>query len=284
MLHIFKLNGHRIAYDTSARRAYPLSALALKMLDSLTPPLTEDCPSALRYAFAKYDSNDLSAAYAELYTLYKNGLLFAKDSSTSAAPASVCTVIETSAPAAVRKVESAIAHGASKLHVYVKEATTCLASTLHETFDEKADIRLILDLNIASLSDDDIASLNGTGDTLWLRTESGSLTADVQSAWERGISSVHTEIPDTDGTQKELARMAKGIESAFDDGVHREFFPFTAALTSLSGFDGASAACAGCWAREICGGRCLTASGNPTSACDTQRTLTECGIILADNV
>ncbi len=282
MLHIFKLNGHRVAYDTHTRKAYPLSALALKMLDALTPPLTEDCPSALRYAFAKYDSHDLAEAYAELYALYKNGLLFADNKDEASIEADTVAIV-TSAAAAVKKIEAAVNGGAKKLHVYIKEATTCIASSLHELFDEKTALRLILDLEPTALTDEDIRAVNAAGDVLWLTASDSSLTNTVQAAWDRGISSVHAEIPHTDSTQKEPARLAKAIESAAENGINKEFFPFTEALSALHPFDGSSASCANCWARLLCGGRCLE-NGNETAACDTQRTLTECAIILTDGI
>ena len=87
MLHIFKLNGHRTAYDCTNRKAYPLSSLAIKILDTVTPPLTPDRPSSLRYALAKYDSHDLADAYAEVYTLYTAGLLFSENSMEAEIPA-----------------------------------------------------------------------------------------------------------------------------------------------------------------------------------------------------
>lgn len=43
-----------------------LSALALKMLDFVKFPLEPSCPSALRYALAKFDSGDVNNAYGEL--------------------------------------------------------------------------------------------------------------------------------------------------------------------------------------------------------------------------
>lgn len=283
MLHIFKLNGHRIAYDTNERRAYPLSALALKIIDALTPPLTEDCPSALRYAFAKYDSNDLSAAYGELYTLYKNGLLFAEEANTAAITPDTA-VITASAPAAVQKITAAVNDGAKNIHAYITNATTCLASSLHEAFDGKVTLRLILDLELTALTDDDIHSLNTSGDVLWISDGADTLTDTVQQAWNRGITAVHADIPDTESSHKELARLAKAIEASAEAGTRKEFFPFTEALFPVHPYCGTSAACADCWARLICGGRCLNESATQTSACEIQRTVTECAIILTDGV
>ena len=84
MIHIFKLNGHRMAYDCTRRVSYSLSALAMKIAEAVHPPLSEECPSSLRYAFAKYDSHDLSEAYQEVYALTKRGLF---DTTAGDAPA-----------------------------------------------------------------------------------------------------------------------------------------------------------------------------------------------------
>ncbi len=276
MLHIFKLNSHRIAYDTATHRAYPLSALALKMLDSLTPPLTEDCPSALRYAFAKYDSNDLSTSYAELYALYKDGLLFAESNDTTV-PEGDTDVVLTSAAAAVSKITSAIEAGAKKLHVYVKDATTCLASSLHEAFDSKAELRLILDLPADSLCDADIHAMNERNDVLWIPTAVESLQTAVQEAWDLGINAVHMELPVNENTPKALARLAKLCEA--EEGS-KEFFPFTEAITLLRGTGDLPATCSDCWARTICAGRALTDSDNTSLARQIRQTLIECAIIL----
>lgn len=79
MSHLYKINGQRIFVDTNSLKAYPITPLAYKMIGSLTPPLTKDCPSALRYSYAKYDSNDVSSAYKEIYSLYKKGLIYSED-------------------------------------------------------------------------------------------------------------------------------------------------------------------------------------------------------------
>ena len=52
-----------------------LSALQKKMLPAVQLPMSEDCPTALRYALAKYDAGAVAQAYAGLYALYMQGLL-----------------------------------------------------------------------------------------------------------------------------------------------------------------------------------------------------------------
>ncbi|MBQ2765658.1 MAG: hypothetical protein IJF48_01555 [Clostridia bacterium] len=81
MVHTFKFGGQRIAYDSVSGLVLPLSELAYKMLDYIELPMPKTCSSALRYDLAKYDSAAISQTYNELYALYRDGKLFAKDES-----------------------------------------------------------------------------------------------------------------------------------------------------------------------------------------------------------
>lgn len=82
MVHSFKLGGHRWAYDSGSRSLHILDELMFKMLDYIELPMPKDCPSALRYDLAKYDSAAIDSTYAELYRLYTEGKLYSSDSST----------------------------------------------------------------------------------------------------------------------------------------------------------------------------------------------------------
>ncbi len=82
MVHSFKLGGHRWAYDSGSRTLHILDELMFKMLDYIELPMPKDCPSALRYDLAKYDSEAIDSTYAELYRLYTEGKLYSSDSST----------------------------------------------------------------------------------------------------------------------------------------------------------------------------------------------------------
>ena len=79
MVHSFKLGGHRWAYDSGSRTLHILDELAFKMLDYIELPMPKDCPSALRYDLAKYDSEAIDDTYAELYKLYIDGSLYSDD-------------------------------------------------------------------------------------------------------------------------------------------------------------------------------------------------------------
>jgi len=273
MLHIFKLNGHRTAYDCATRTAYPLSSLAMKILDTVTPPLTPDCPSSLRYALAKYDSHDLADAYAEIYALYKAGLLFSETSAEAEMPAELYAVIESSAGAVKEKIESAAAAGFTKMIVTVKDGCPCLAASLSEAYGDKLDLRLILELTGDTLTGDDIETLNKAG--CYARVS--DIPAALKLA-DRGLRFLDAEIPATEAGLKEAGKLEKEIERR-DGGF--DFASFTLSMLPKEGFDLHKDACADCWARELCGGSCLGSSTERTALCDVQRTCLECAITLA---
>ena len=52
-----------------------LNTLQKRMLPALTLPLSEDCPTSLRYALAKYDAEAVAEAYEGLYELSLAGEL-----------------------------------------------------------------------------------------------------------------------------------------------------------------------------------------------------------------
>lgn len=52
-----------------------LTAIQKKMLPAITLPMPEDCPTALRYALAKYDAGSVADAWEELRDLAEAGLL-----------------------------------------------------------------------------------------------------------------------------------------------------------------------------------------------------------------
>lgn len=279
MLHIFKLNGHRTAYDCTNRKAYPLSSLALKILDTVTPPLTPDCPSSLRYALAKYDSHDLADAYAEIYALYTAGLLFSEESKEAEVPAELYAVIESSAAAVKEKIESAAANGFTKMIVTVKDGCTCLASSLAEAYGDKFELHLILENCADSLSGEDIEMLNRLG--CYIRTP------DISSALalaDSGLRFVDAALSASEAGLKEIGKLEKEIEKRAKDGAAFDFASFTFAPLPKENFRLHAEACADCWAREICGGSCLSGSDERTSLCDTQLVCLECAITLAEEV
>lgn len=76
MIHKIKFGVNRFIYDSESGYLHPLDELGFKMLDYLELPMAKECPSALRYDLAKYDSDSISAVYAELRKLSDEGKLF----------------------------------------------------------------------------------------------------------------------------------------------------------------------------------------------------------------
>lgn len=72
MIHTFKSCGIQAAVDSRDGSVRILDSLMYAMIPSLPPvsEMTRELPTSIRYAFAKYDSQDLSRAYSELYDLY----------------------------------------------------------------------------------------------------------------------------------------------------------------------------------------------------------------------
>lgn len=79
MVYKFKFASHRFAFDTGSGTLHPLDELGYKMLDYLVLPMAPDCPSALRYDLAKYDSQAIDEVYDQLLTLWRDGKLFSPD-------------------------------------------------------------------------------------------------------------------------------------------------------------------------------------------------------------
>lgn len=72
MIHTFKSCGISAAIDSHNGCIYQLDSLMYSMLPYLPPisEMTRDLPTSVRYAFAKYDSLDLTDAYRKLYDIY----------------------------------------------------------------------------------------------------------------------------------------------------------------------------------------------------------------------
>ncbi len=72
MIHAFKSCGIAVAIDSRDGSVRALDPLMYDMIQSLPPSaeMTKELPTSIRYAYAKYDSQDLSRAYKELYDLY----------------------------------------------------------------------------------------------------------------------------------------------------------------------------------------------------------------------
>ena len=69
MLYSFKIGTKNIAFESDSRMIFTLSELEKDVFDFTKAELPESCPSALRYALAKYDSTAIDAAYSRVYAI-----------------------------------------------------------------------------------------------------------------------------------------------------------------------------------------------------------------------
>ena len=84
MVHYWKSDKQKLAYDTASGAIVSLTSLEYKMIQAITPPLSPVCPSSPRYELAKYDSADVEDAYTRIHKLYTEGILFAAANSDKA--------------------------------------------------------------------------------------------------------------------------------------------------------------------------------------------------------
>lgn len=79
MVHKFKAGGLLLALDVFSNGVHVLDELSYKLLDFAGEDMTEKCPQAAYSALKEYSKNDIDECYAELWDLYKNDMLFSKD-------------------------------------------------------------------------------------------------------------------------------------------------------------------------------------------------------------
>ncbi|MBE6952961.1 MAG: thioether cross-link-forming SCIFF peptide maturase [Ruminococcaceae bacterium] len=77
-VHTFEMLGQYIAMDVASGAVHILDKLAYEVVRRLTPPLCETCPAEL-YAELDATREEIDEAYAELYALYAEGMLFSED-------------------------------------------------------------------------------------------------------------------------------------------------------------------------------------------------------------
>ncbi len=79
MIHKFRQLGLNIVLDVNSGGVHLPDDCAFDMLDFLTPPMSEECPGDIMQKLPGYSENEIKEAYGELYSLYKDGALFAED-------------------------------------------------------------------------------------------------------------------------------------------------------------------------------------------------------------
>ena len=274
MIHFFKQNGHRIAFRTDTKTATPVSALAMKMAEAVSPPLSEECPSSLRYSFAKYDSHDLSEAYGEIYALWK---------STECADTAKHPAVETmhaEAGEALSLIRQRICTDSTLLRVYISGASVSLVEEIRKEFPPFR-VCLISDLCGTDVSPAEIERLNRA--ECYLQMPKGDTLCDaLTAAKECDMRYVYTSLPDTT-EPKELIRAAKLLEAWQEEGAVVRFSPFVFATDTERGDGDLPAGCCECFARTLCQGSCAENGALSSARCDLRRLCTECGIVLTQN-
>lgn len=79
MVHKFKQLGYNIVLDSDSNAVHIFDDCAYDMLDYVSAPLSEMLPNGLCEKLSGYPEDDVRGTYAELYKLYKDGMLFSDD-------------------------------------------------------------------------------------------------------------------------------------------------------------------------------------------------------------
>lgn len=80
MIHKYHLNGYNIVLDVHSGGVSVVDDAAYRLLDEITPPLTENCPEEVLHKLSsEFSKEELMDAYSELYEMYADGILFSED-------------------------------------------------------------------------------------------------------------------------------------------------------------------------------------------------------------
>lgn len=80
MIHKYEQNGYCIVLDVNSGGVHVVDELTYRALDFIAEPLSEECPQKLLDGlFGAFPEEDIRETYAEIYELYKAGILFSSD-------------------------------------------------------------------------------------------------------------------------------------------------------------------------------------------------------------
>ncbi len=79
MVHKFKQLGYNIVIDSDSNAVHVMDDCAFDMLDFISAPMSEEMPETLPEKLSGYSLENVRETYAELFSLYNNGELFAED-------------------------------------------------------------------------------------------------------------------------------------------------------------------------------------------------------------
>lgn len=295
MVHYFKLAGQRMVLDCASGYIANVDEMTYKMLVYLTTPLPADCPSAIRYDMAKYDSALVDKTYAAILADHKAGRLYtdipfdAERSVTlhvlsSDAP---CTVLD-NACAPVLLLDTDRAENAAALCRAAKDKGLCV--TVHMTAEGDYPCDRLLVCETLHKAYRDKAPTVGVWFTYDVRAP--KLLDKLTALADDGITLIDA-VPETPadaafGAQtvliKELGKVAKELFLREKEGRAVEFLPFSVMERGAKFGDGAfSAPCMTCSHRTRCGGMCYSTVRDIDADCELRRTLADASILLELN-
>lgn len=79
MVHKFRQLGYNIVLDSDSNGVHVFDDCAFDMLDHIRPPLSEEMPGELPGKLSEYTPAEVRESYDEIYSLYKEGALYAED-------------------------------------------------------------------------------------------------------------------------------------------------------------------------------------------------------------
>ena len=288
MVHYFKLAGQRLVLDEASGYTAPVDEIAYKMLAYLTLPLPADCPSAIRYDMAKYDSALVDKTYQEILAKHRAGQLYTDVPFDADKAPTVCmltsvsplqTLDGVSCPVMLCDTDN-VPH-AKVLCAAVKERGLPLTVILTADGDFPCDRLLV--------SEEKYAQYKTAAPVVGVRfsydVTAPKILARVTALADEGITLIDA-YPENlrdrkEGAQtvllKELGRVAKELFLRSKEGRPVEFLPIS--LQGRGAKHGAGAffneRCRVCSHRTHCGGRALSGAD-----CEVKKTLADCAILL----
>lgn len=265
MTHIFKRCGQRVLFDTDSCTAHRLSPLAVKIIDSLNPPLSEICPSPLRYAFAKYDSQDVASAYGEIYKLYKEGHIFKESGNEGGHFASAIKVIDFDKLSGTDNADivriKADSSELDKAIAYVSGSNDTLLE-IEGNYNDRSVLEIALKAKAVLCSDKICVShIAGPDD---------SLISVIYGLLDNGFTVISISGSSTfsESNMNEFEKVLK--ELTRPDGRKLRFLPFELDYISSNTIE--NTGCENCWAKNICN------HSEYTPDCESKKAQIECAL------
>ena len=289
MVHYFKRAGQRIVVDDCTGYAMTVDEITYKMLAYLTPPLPDDCPSAIRYDMAKYDSRLVDAAYERILTLYRLGKLYTEVPFDADRAPTLCPLSSSASPDVINGTHAHVllcdtdnAENASEICRRAKDAG--LSVTVLLTADGVFPCDRLL------VPEDRYEAYAGAAPAVGVRfsydVTAPAILSRVIALADRGITLVDAFPKNPDmrraGEQtaliKELERTAKELFLRKKEGRPVDFLPFSIhGMNAKHGTDAHCApACITCSHRMICGGIRLS-----DADCEIKRSLADSAVMLS---